>query len=179
MNNTYVIIWLLTTFLFVLLLFMLSSKRRRVSKLPVSKTNTVDSQVKRGTASKAWIPENLLEEKLELFRNNEIGRSAVVNTLLSSEVLILTKVKASTDPSVCPSKTGGRDSRLIPLYSSISRLKRDLKTVSAEYSHVHRIKLKNWLSQLPVNYGVVVNPGIDFSIEILPDDVAQLKLELS
>ena len=166
----------------LLILVILSSKRnRRTRNAAVSKSSTAATVASASSAKtpKAWFAENLLEERLEGFRNNEVSRSAVKSAFLASEVYVLSRSDGAIDPFDCATRNGAMGAKLIPVYSSLKRLKHDIKLVSSEYSHVHTIKVRNWLSDLPSHYGLVVNPTLEYTFELQPEDVAQIKFEMS
>lgn len=153
---------------------------RTAHRSQLSESGSADaSKPAKSSVQKAWFAENLLEERLEGFRNNEVTRSAVRSAFLAAEVFVLSRSDGVVDPYDCTTRSGARGSRLIPVYSSLKRLKRDIKLVSGEYSHVHTIKVRSWLLELPSNYGLVVNPTLEYTFELLPDDVDQIKLEMS
>ncbi len=161
----------------VLALFVISKRKTRESKITSSVLSSSSTSNARNRLS--WMAENLLEERLEGFRDNTVSRSAVVNTLLASEVFVLTRSEGEFDPFDCETKHGAMGSRLIPIYSSLTRLKREIRGASKEYSHVHTMKVRDWVTNLPGGFGLILNPSIEYSIEILPDDVSLLKMELS
>ena len=188
MDNSMLFLWILTTLL-LLLMLLLYLNRNRKNNMGRSHSHSGDRDVTAHSErtgvpgatrkSTAWIAENLLEERLENFRNNEATRASVVNTLLAAEVFVISRSGGVFEPGDCSARPGLRGSRLIPVYSSLTRLKKDMRTVSREYSHVHTTKIREWISQLPSNYGLVLNPNFEYTLELQPDDVARLKFELS
>lgn len=101
------------------------------------------------------------------------------DSMVALEVFVVTQADTGFDPEMCPTITGACGSRLIRGCSSLSRLKRDMKYVSKDYSNVRAIRVRDVLTNIPSNYGIVVNPSIEYSIELQPDDLVQLKFERS
>lgn len=170
------------TLVLLLVLVLLEISGRRKRKLKRSRQVSLKSSLgkqENQSASNAWFAENLLEERLEGFRNNDVSRSAVRSAFLAAEVYVLSRSDGVPDPYDCTTRSGARGSRLIPVYSSLKRLKKDIKLVSTEYSHVHTLKVRDWILDLPSNYGLVVNPTLEYTFELLPEDVAQIKFEMS
>ena len=164
----------------LLVLLVISSKRqKRVQRGAQGFTESASKKTEDKNAKNTWFAENLLEERLEGFRNNEVSRSAVRSAFLAAEVYVLSRSDGALDPYDCTTRSGARGSRLIPVYSSLKRLKKDIKLVSSEYSHVHTLKVRDWILDLPSDYGLVVNPTLEYTFELLPEDVAQIKFEMS
>ena len=161
----------------LILLFSICAGSHR--KSPAAGTVSKKGSVNRASIAKSWIPGNLLEEKLQSYRDHKIQRSAFISTLVSSEVFILSSGEGKTDPGDCDFIPWTGRTRLVPLYTSLYQLKGYLKEKGGDYTHIQIVKTRSWIPLLSGDYGLVVNPGHESSVELMPDDIAQLKLELS
>ena len=157
----------------LVLLFSLCAGSHRVGAALQKESN------RKANIATSWIPGNLLEEKLQSYRDHKIPRNAFISTLVSSEVFILSIGEGKADPDDCDFIPWTGRTKLIPVYTSLYQLKRHLKEKSGDYTHIQIVKTRSWIPLLSGDYGLVVNPEHESSVEILPDDIAQLKLELS
>ena len=134
---------------------------------------------RRTCIAKSWIPGNLIEEKIHGFRDHKVGRSTFINTLVTSELLILTDGEGKTDPHDCDSLPGAGRSRLIPVYTSLYQLRQHLKNNEGAYTHIQIVKMRSWIPLLPEKRGLIINPDHESAVELSPEDIELLKQELS
>ena len=172
MDNGFWIVAVATCILLILLI--LACKRSNGSS-----AKAVVADKRRSSVSKSWIPGNLIEEKLQSFRDQKIGRSAFISALVASELFILTDGEGKTDPKDCDSIPRIDRSRLIPIYTSLYQLRQHLKNNEGNHTHIQIVKMRTWIPLLPRERGLIINPDHESAVEILPDDIEQLKLELS
>lgn len=143
-----------------------------------SKKKKVQSTAGRKPKASVWMPENLIEEKLLKYKENELSHSNFSNALLHSKGFLLTDDKDNTEPGQCDFVDGARGTHLISVFTSLSEVKKRLRA-GARYSQVSSVKVNPWFKKLGDDEGIVVNPGSKYTCEIQADDIKRMKLEMS
>lgn len=124
------------------------------------------------------MPENVIEEKLLKYKENELSHSNFANALLHSNGFLLTNDKDNTEPSQCDYVEGARGTRLISVFTSLSEVKKRIRA-GTRYNQVSGLKFSPWFKKLGDDEGIVVNPASKYTCEIQADDIKRMKLEMS
>lgn len=156
-------------FVLILLLSFLRKRRRRGGR-------SVASSESKTKEAKSWIPENAIEEKLDLLKSGSLSRNAFLNSLASSQVYTLGISSDSHSLSDLHSVDGPLRTKVV-VFTSLSQLKKYAKSVQTNYPHVHFILLKKLILSTQLSFGLMVNPRGEISTEVLADEVDKIRFE--
>ncbi len=143
-----------------------------------SKKKKVQSTAARNPKSSVWMPENMIEEKLLKYKENELSHGNFSHALIHSNGFLLTSEKDNTEPGQCDFVDGVRGTRLISVFTSLSEVKKRLRG-GARHNQVTSVKVNPWFKKLGDDEGIVVNPTSRYTCEIQADDIKRIKLEMS
>jgi len=133
-----------------------------------------------GTGDQAFIPANDLEKKLSRIGRGKTTQLKAFNFFLNSIVVVLLKPSGertdSKDKPLTLRGPGGEP--LVAIFSSSERAVPARKH-HRSYTSVARMPAWHFVSGLPQDRGIVVNPGWPVGFTLLPDDLNGLRKRFS